>query len=71
MNFMWGQGAKGLWVGALIGGQAGVWMWLTQDTLLFPGDAMLFGAIVCGVLGFLMGDTFFAWLKERWFYFIG
>jgi len=82
MDFMWGQGAKGLWVGALLGGPAGVFIWLIRGTLLFPADAMLFGAIICAILGllfgaifcailgFLMGDTFFAWLKEWWPIFI-
>jgi len=73
MQFMWGEGAKGLWVGARVGGLAGlgVCMWLIEGTLLFPGDTMLFGAIICGVLGFLMGETFFDWLKERWHWFVG
>ncbi len=73
MRFMWGEGAKGLWVGMLLGAFAGlgVCMWLIQGTLLFPGDTMLFGAIICGILGFLFGETFFEWLKERWHWFVG
>lgn len=73
MRFMWGEGAKGLWVGALAGGLVGlgVCMWLIEGTRLFPGDTILFGAIICGVLGFLMGETFFEWLKERWHWFVG
>jgi hypothetical protein len=64
---MWGQGAKGLWVGALLGALMGlgVCMWILRSTILFPGDTMLFGAIVCGILGFLFGDSFFDWLKDN------
>ena len=73
MQFMWVEGAKGLWVGALVGGLVGLGacMWIIEGTLLFPGDTILFGAIICSVLGFLMGETFFEWLKERWHWFVG
>lgn len=73
MQFMWGEGAKGLWVGALLGGLAGlgVCMWIIDGTLLFPGDTMLFGAIICAVLGFLYGETFFDWLKDNWYRVLG
>lgn len=72
MHFMWGEGAKGLLVGALIGTFAGlgVCMWLIPGTLLFPGDTMLFGASICGTAGFLGGEAFFDWLKEHWRWFI-
>ena len=68
MRFMWGEGAKGLWVGALLGGLLGlgVCIWLIEGTLLFPGDTMLIGAVVCGLGGFLCGDSFFEWLKDHW-----
>jgi Mg/Co/Ni transporter MgtE len=61
MNFMWREGAKGLLVGSFLGGLAGlgVCMWLIDGTLHFPGDTMLFGALICGVLGFLYGQRFF------------
>ena len=67
MNFMWGEGAKGLLVGAVLGALAGLGacMWLIEGTLLFPGDTMLFGAVICGVAGFLWGDAFFDWLKDH------
>lgn len=70
MRFMWGQGLKGLLVGAPLGGLAGlgVCMWFIDGTLLFPGDTMLSGAILCGVLGFLYGETFFQWLKDNWYH---
>jgi ABC-type nitrate/sulfonate/bicarbonate transport system permease component len=73
MRFMWGQGLKGLLVGVPLGGLAGlgVCMWLIDGTLLFPGDTMLFGAILCGVLGFLYGETFFQWLKDNWYHVAG
>lgn len=73
MRFMWGEGAKGLWVGALIGGLFGLGLctYVLRDTLLFPGDTILFGAVVCAVLGFLYGEVFFEWLKERWYWFVG
>lgn len=71
MSFMWGQGAKGLWVGALLGAVTGlgVCTYLIEGTLLFPGDTMLVGALVCGALGFVYGESFFEWLKERWYWF--
>lgn len=73
MRLMWDQAAKGLWIGALFGGISGlgVCMFLIEGTLLFPGDTILFGALLFGLLGFLYGETFFAWLKENWSWFIG
>jgi hypothetical protein len=67
MRFLWGEGAKGLWVGALLGGLAGlsVCTWLIEGTLLFPGDTILIGAVTCGIAGFLCGDAFFDWLKDH------
>ncbi len=73
MNFMWNEGLKGLLVGGLLGGLAGlgVCMWLINGTLLFPGDTILAGALICGVLGFLYGEVFFVWLKSNWYHFVG
>ena len=71
MIFMWAQGAKGLGVGALLGGLMGlgVCMWIIEGTWLFPGDTILIGAILCGLAGFLFGQTFFEWLKVHWHWF--
>ena len=68
MRFMWGEGAKGLWVGALLGGLLGlgVGMSLIEGDLLFTGVTMLIGAVVCGLAGFFYGDSFFEWLKDHW-----
>jgi hypothetical protein len=69
MNFMWREGLKGLWVGALLGGLFGLSFTLFYGSkpFLFLGECIVLGAFVCGLLGFLMGETFFEWLKENWF----
>ena len=62
---------KGLFIGSLIGALAGLGtcVWLITETLLFPGDTMLFGAVVCGTCGFIWGESFIEWLKEHWHHF--
>ncbi len=59
---------KGVAVGTLIGGVAGlgVCIWIIPETSLFPGDTILAGAVICGVLGQIYGDSFFTWLGENW-----
>ena len=73
MHLMWSEGAKGLIVGTILGGLGGLGacIWLIPGTLFFPGDTMLFGAVICGALGFLIGEAFFEWLKERWYWLLG
>ncbi len=73
MNFMWNEGLKGLLFGGLIGGLAGlgVCVWLISGTLLFPGDTILAGALICGVLGFLYGEVFLDWLRNNWYHVVG
>lgn len=63
---------KGIIIGAGMGGLAGlgVCIWLLPENLFFPGDTMLVGAIVCGVLGHIYGDSFFEWLGENWHHWI-
>lgn len=65
------DGIKGLFVGALLGAVAGlsVCVWLLTETLLFPGDTILLGAIIGTVCGYLWGDDFFDWVKDNWWWF--
>ncbi len=66
------DGIKGLFVGAILGGLVGlsVCVWLLSETLFFPGDTMVVGALICGYCGFRWGDDFFDWLKDYWHHFI-
>jgi hypothetical protein len=56
-------------LGVLGGGGLGLGActWLLPGTLLFPGDTMDLGAIVCGALGYYKGDDFLRWLRDHWF----
>ncbi len=62
---------SGILLGALAGGGIGfgACVFIFEDTLLFTGDTVLFGALLCGTLGFFFGDRFIAWLKENWWWF--
>lgn len=59
-------------LGALIGAAAGlgVCVYLISFTILFPGDTMVFGALLCGTLGFVYGESFVDWLLENFWHFI-
>jgi hypothetical protein len=63
---------KGLIIGAILGAVAGLGacIWLITETILFPGDTMVMGALFCGGLGYRYGDEFFEWLREHWDSFI-
>jgi hypothetical protein len=63
-----GNAIKGLIWGVFLGGLAGlgVCIWLISETLLFPGDTMVAGALICGTCGYIYGDSFFEWLKDNW-----
>ena len=64
------DGRKGLLAGALLGALGGSsWIWMFDAPLFFTGDTILFGAAVCGLLGFLFGESFFEWLKEHFHWF--
>lgn len=58
----------GLILGILWGGGIGLGLciWVLPVTLWFPGDTMIAGAIVCGVLGYFKGDDFFRWMRDHW-----
>jgi hypothetical protein len=62
---------KGLVLGAILGGFAGlgICIWLIAETLLFPGDTMVAGALICGFCGYRWGDDFFDWLSDNWHHF--
>jgi len=34
----------------------------------FAGDTILIGAVVCGTLGYFLGEGFIEWLKEIWWF---
>ena len=61
----------GVLLGSLIGAGLGLGacIYIFDDTLLFPGDTILFGAATCGGLGFYFGEGFIEWLKENWWWF--
>lgn len=67
-----GNAIKGLIWGAFLGALSGlgVCIWLISGTLLFPGDTMVAGALICGAFGYIYGDSFFEWLKSNWDSFI-
>ena len=62
---------KGVLLGGCFGGLAGLGacIWLIPGDLLFPGDTILFGAVICGIGGYIGGDAFFEWLGENWWWF--
>ncbi len=62
---------SGVLLGALVGAGLGlgVCVYIIEGTWLFTGDTVLFGVIICGVLGFLFGEPFIDWLKENWWWF--
>ena len=58
-------------VGALFGSLIGLgicWGLIAED-LLFVGDTIVAGALICGTLGFIFGDRFVDWLRENWWWF--
>ena len=59
---------SGFLLGALLGGTLGlgICVWVIPFTLLFPGDTILTGAVVCGIGGYWYGDPFIEWLRESW-----
>lgn len=63
-----GNMIAGLGLGAVVGGGLGFGLCalLFEETLLFTGDTVLFGALICGTLGFFLGEGFIEWLKENW-----
>lgn len=66
-----GDAIKGILVGGFFGGLAGlgVCVWLFDSPLLFTGDTIVIGAAVFGVAGYFLGDQFFDWVKEYWWWF--
>jgi hypothetical protein len=62
---------SGVLLGALVGGWLGLGActFIFQGTLLFAGDTMLAGALICVTLGFFLGEGFIEWMKENsWFW---
>lgn len=66
-----GNVVAGVLLGALAGGGLGLGtcIYIIEGTLLFTGDTVLFGALLCGTLGFFLGAGFIEWLKENWWWF--
>jgi hypothetical protein len=61
----------GVIFGVLIGGSIGlgICIWVIPVTLLFAGDTILAGAVVCGFGGYLYGEPFIDWLRENFWRF--
>ena len=61
----------GVIFGALIGGSIGlgICVWVIPITLVFPGDTMVAGAIICGTAGYKYGEPFIDWLRDNWWRF--
>lgn len=61
----------GTLLGALIGGGLGLGACIVifDEPPLFTGDTILIGAILCGTLGYFLGEGFIEWLKENWWWF--
>ena len=49
---------SGVLLGVLVGGGLGLGacIFIFEDTLLFTGDTVLIGAVVCGTLGYFLGS---------------
>ncbi len=58
-------------MGIFIGGGLGLGacMYVFEGTLFFPGDTVLVGAVVCGVLGYVYGESFIEWMEENYWWF--
>lgn len=65
------DGLKGAFWGVLIGGLSGlgVCIWLIDEPILFPGDTIVIGALICGGLGFVLREAFLEWIKDNWWWF--
>ena len=61
----------GTLLGALIGSGLGLGtcIYIFDEPPFFAGDTILFGAIVCGALGYFLGEGFIEWLKKNWWWF--
>lgn len=61
----------GIFFGALIGAAIGLGacVYLFDEPPFFTGDTILIGAVVCGALGYFLGEAFIEWLKENWWWF--
>lgn len=67
----WANVAAGVLLGALIGGGLGLGacIFIFVETLFFTGDTVLLGAVLCGTLGYFLGERFIDWLVENWWWF--
>jgi len=57
----------GVLIGALAG--LGVCIWVIDIPPFFPGDTIVVGAVICGLLGFFLGERFHEWMKAHWDWF--
>ena len=63
--------ASGIVMGVIVGGGLGLGacMYVFEGTLLFPGDTVLLGAVVCGTLGLIYGESFIEFMEEHYWWF--
>jgi hypothetical protein len=56
----------GMVAGAVLG--LVVLLFLMTPYLVFPGDLVILGTVVGGMLGYLLGNDFFIWFREKLFW---
>ena len=57
----------GVILGALFGASIGlgICMYVLPFTILFQGDTIVAGALICGIAGLIYGEPFIDWLLEN------
>ena len=66
-----GNMIAGVFLGAVVGGGIGLGacIFFFDEPPMFTGDTVLVGAVICGGLGYFLGEDFVEWLKENWWHF--
>jgi hypothetical protein len=65
-----GNVVAGVLLGVLTGGSLGLGacVFIFDEPPFFVGDTVLLGAVICGALGYLLGEDFIDWLKANWWH---